>query len=130
MGNKESVMFIYMLNCVICVLFFIKGVLMWQASKPTLETAKFLQNNNYDVNQVPASLLQHTQIDSYLVQRAKFKYCFFLSIFTTALIFLSTFLRLTVTYDTYDKEEKILNNLQKMKEHYDSAASKDDITLD
>ena len=50
MGNKESVMFIYMLNCVICVLFFIKGVLMWQASKPTLATAKFLQNNNYDVN--------------------------------------------------------------------------------
>jgi len=50
MGNKESVMFIYMLNCVCCVLFLIQGILMWQASKPTLLMTQFLENNNYNVD--------------------------------------------------------------------------------
>jgi len=36
MGNKESVIFIYMVNCVICVLFLIQGILMWRAAKPTV----------------------------------------------------------------------------------------------
>jgi len=69
--------------------------------------------------------MQHTQVDSYLVQRAKFKYCFFISIFTTALIFLSTFLRLNVTFDTYDKEEKILLNFEEMKKNYKQEAEQD-----
>ena len=52
MGNKESVLFIYMLNCVICVLFLITGILMWRAAKPTLEMTDFLQaqGNKVDVD--------------------------------------------------------------------------------
>ena len=45
MGNKESVLFIYMLNCIICVLFLITGILMWRAAKPTLEMTDYLQKD-------------------------------------------------------------------------------------
>ena len=64
MGNRESVMFIYILNCVVCVLFFIQGVLMWRAAKPTLEMIGFLQEGN--VNDVPADLKRHTQVESFI----------------------------------------------------------------
>ena len=43
MGNKESVIFIYMVNCVICVLFLIQGILMWRAAKPTVEMIGYLR---------------------------------------------------------------------------------------
>ena len=56
MGNKESVLFIYMLNCVICVLFMITGFLMWRAAKPTLEMTDYLQKSGNNVDQVPADL--------------------------------------------------------------------------
>ena len=29
MGNKESLIFVYLLNCAICILFFIIGALMY-----------------------------------------------------------------------------------------------------
>ena len=50
MGNKESVIFIYMLNCVICVLFFISGILMWRAAKPTIEMTEYLMKNGNNVD--------------------------------------------------------------------------------
>ena len=50
MGNKESVLFIYMLNCVICVLFLITGILMWRAAKPTLEMTEYLQRQGSNVD--------------------------------------------------------------------------------
>lgn len=64
-------------------------------------------------------------MEDYLAQRAKFKYCFFVSIITTALIFLSTFLRLNVNFDTFDKEERVSLNFEKMKKHYGKAAEHD-----
>lgn len=118
MGNKEGVMFIYMINCVICILFLIQGILMWQASKPSQKVADYLISTDFDASSMPEDLLQHTRVESYLQQRAKFKYCFFVSIFTTILIFLSTFLRININSDTYAKEERILLTMQSMKDHY------------
>lgn len=100
MGNKESVIFIYMLNCVICVLFLIQGILMWRAAKPTLETTDFLMKKN-GIDNVPADLMRHVQVDAFLIQRQKFKYCIFTCFFNTILIFLSSFLRIVITFDTY-----------------------------
>lgn len=54
MGNRESIMFVYMLNCVICILFLIQGILMWRAAKPTLEMIDFLKVGG--VENVPADL--------------------------------------------------------------------------
>ncbi len=58
MGNKESIMFIYMVNCVICILFFIQGVLMWQAAKPTLIMIDFMESGG--IENIPADLIRHT----------------------------------------------------------------------
>ena len=55
MGNKESVIFIYMLNCIICVLFLSTGVLMWRAAKPTIEMIGFLRRGGVDA--IPADLV-------------------------------------------------------------------------
>jgi len=109
MGNKESVMFLYMINCVLCILFFIQGVLMWQAAKPTISMTDYLLSGG--IENVPAELIQHTRVDAFLEQRAKFKYCLFVSLFSTILICLVTFLRLIVTFDTYEKEEKVILNI-------------------
>ena len=65
MGNKESVIFIYMVNCVICVLFLIQGILMWRAAKPTVEMIDYLRKGGID--NVPADLLQHTRVDNFLI---------------------------------------------------------------
>ena len=43
MGNKESLIFIYYLNCVICILFGIIGIVMYSAAKPTLQMCSHLQ---------------------------------------------------------------------------------------
>ena len=69
MGNKESVIFIYMLNCVICVLFLITGILMWRAAKPTLEMTEYLdqQGSNDSIDQVPADLRKHTRVEAFLI---------------------------------------------------------------
>lgn len=114
MGNKESVIFIYMLNCVICVLFFITGILMWRAAKPTLEMTDYLdqQGSNDSIDQVPADLRKHTRVEAFLIQRSKFKYCMFVSLMNTLLIMLSTIMRILITFDTYQKEEKILMSYQ------------------
>ena len=69
--------------------------------------------------------MQHTQVEAYLVQRAKFKYCFFVSIFTTALIFLSTFIHMNVNFDTFDKEERTFFTYSHMKERYKPEAEED-----
>ena len=102
MGNKESIIFIYMINCVICLLFFIVGIIMWQAAKPTIEMTDYLMAGGID--NVPADLLRHTQVESFLVQRQKFKYSIFASFFNLLLILLSTFIRIVITFDTYEKE--------------------------
>ena len=60
-----------------------------------------------------------------MIQRAKFKYCLFVSFFNTLLIFLSTFLRVIITFDTYEKEEKILLSYQAMTKNYSKAAEQD-----
>ena len=73
MGNKESVMFVYMINCVICILFLFSGILMWQAAKPTVEMINYLKAGG--VENVPADLLRHTKVESFLFQRNKMKYC-------------------------------------------------------
>ena len=67
MGNKESVLFIYMVNCVICVLFLIQGIIMWRAAKPTIEMIEYLRKGGVD--NVPEDLLQHTRVDNFLIQR-------------------------------------------------------------
>ena len=110
MGNKESVLFVYMINLCICVIFFIQGILMWRAAKPTIEMVDYLKKGGVD--NVPADLMRHTRVEAFLVQRSKFKYCLFASLFNAILIFLSTFLRLIITFDTYQKEEKILLSYQ------------------
>ena len=58
MGNKESIIFVYMINTVVCVLFFIQGVLMWRAAKPTIEMTDYLLRGG--VENVPADLMEHT----------------------------------------------------------------------
>ena len=67
MGNKESVLFIYMINCVVCILFFITGFLMWRAAKPTLEMVGFLERGGVD--NVPGDLMRHTEVEAFLIQR-------------------------------------------------------------
>ena len=118
MGNRESVMFVYMLNCVICILFLIQGVLMWRAAKPTLEMIEFLKAGG--VENVPADLKRHTNVESFIQQRNKFKYCIFASLFNFLLILLSTLLRLMVTFETERQEAKLLSNISQdqVKDHY------------
>ena len=58
MGDRESVMFVYMINCVICSLFFIQGILMWRAAKPTIKMIDFMQKGG--IENVPQNLKQHT----------------------------------------------------------------------
>ena len=116
MGNKESVIFIYMVNCVICILFFIQGILMWRAAKPTIEMIGYLKEGGVD--NVPVDLMQHTRVDSFLIQRSKFKYSLFTCFFNTILIFLTTFLNMLITFDTYEKEQRILYSYQNMKDKY------------
>lgn len=99
MGNKESVMFVYMINCVICVIFFIQGTLMRNAARPTMEMTDYLMKNG--VEGVPEDLMQHVCVEQFLVQRSKFKYCLFASFFNSLLIFLSSFMRILITFDTY-----------------------------
>lgn len=65
MGNKESIIFVYMINTVVCVLFFIQGVLMWRAAKPTIEMTDYLLRGG--VENVPADLMEHTQVDAFLI---------------------------------------------------------------
>ena len=36
MGNKESLVFVYLLNCTICIFFLFIGLDMYFASKPAL----------------------------------------------------------------------------------------------
>ena len=43
MGNKESLIFIYYLNCAICILFGIIGIVMHNAAKPALQMCSHLQ---------------------------------------------------------------------------------------
>ena len=64
-----------------------------------------------------------------MTQRSKFKYCLFISLFSTILICLTTFLRVIVTFDTYEKEEKVLLDLQSMKSDFKDSAEKDEIDL-
>ena len=78
---------------------------MWRAAKPTIEMIDYLKKDGLDA--VPAELKRHTQVQAFLVQRAKFKYCLFVSLVNTILILLSTILRIAITFDTYQKEEKI-----------------------
>lgn len=120
MGNKEGILFIYMLNLIVCVLFAISGFLMWRAAKPTLEMTDYLLKNGYNINKVPADLKQHTRVEAFLVQRSKFKYCMFVSLMNTILILLSTIMRIMITFDTYQKEEKILLSYKTLQDHYHS----------
>ena len=124
MGNKESVLFVYMINCIVCILFLIQGILMWRAAKPTVEMIEYLKKGGVD--NVPADLKQHTQVEAFLVQRQKFKYCIFVSFINTILIFLSTFLSVIIAFDTFQKEEKIL--VMQMKTQLEGKAYGDDMT--
>ena len=124
MGNKESVLFVYMINCIVCILFLIQGILMWRAAKPTVEMIGYLKKGGVD--NVPADLKQHTQVEAFLVQRQKFKYCIFVSFINTILIFLSTFLSVIIAFDTFQKEEKIL--VMQMKTQLEGKAYGDDMT--
>ena len=60
LGNKESIMFIYMLNCTICILFFIMGVLMFNAARPTLQMVSYLK---IGIQNVPDNLKKHARLD-------------------------------------------------------------------
>ena len=60
MGNKESLIFIYMLNCTICVLFLFIGLVMYSASKPALQVVHYLQ---LGVDVVPEELQHHVEIE-------------------------------------------------------------------
>ena len=53
MGNKESLIFIYYLNCTICILFAIIGLVMYYAAKPALQMCNHLQ---LGVSEVPKDL--------------------------------------------------------------------------
>ena len=110
MGNKESIIFVYMLNCVACILFLIMGILMWRAAKPSLQMVDFVERGG--IQNVPDDLKRRTGVDSFIQQRNKFKYCIYVSLFCFMLIFLSTFVRLMVTYDTEQMEAKILSKLE------------------
>ena len=79
---------------------------MWQAAKPTLQMIEFMEAGGID--NIPVDLVRHTQVDSFLIQRAKFRYCLFASFINTLFILLTTFIRIVITFDTYEKEEKIL----------------------
>ena len=56
---------------------------------------------------VPNELWHHTQLDQFLEQRGKFKYAVFMSVLCFLLIFLSSFIRLAITLDTIEKEDKL-----------------------
>ena len=42
MGNKESLIFVYYLNCAVCILFGIIGLVMYFASAPALRMVHYL----------------------------------------------------------------------------------------
>ena len=69
---------------------------------------------------MPEDLVRHTRVEAFLVQRAKFKYCMFVSLMNTILILMSTIMRIMITFDTYQKEEKILLSYQTLQNHYNS----------
>lgn len=60
------------------------------------------------IENVPEKLKRHLDISEYLRQRKKFKYCLFVSILCTFMTFLSTLIRLIVTYETIEKEKLVL----------------------
>ena len=53
MGNKESLIFVYYLNCAICILFVIIGMVMYYAAKPALKMVTYLQ---FGIEEVPQDL--------------------------------------------------------------------------
>ena len=63
MGNKESLIFVYMLNCAICILFFIIGAVMYSASKPAIEVADQMRHG---IETVPDDIWYHVQLEEYL----------------------------------------------------------------
>ena len=105
MGNKESLIFVYMLNCTICILFAIIGTVMYTATSDALKVMNYIDEGGIDA--VPEELWHHTQLDQFLEQRKKFKYALFMSIICFMIIFLSSFIRLVVTLDTIEKENRI-----------------------
>ena len=64
MGNREGVLFVYMLNCTLCILFLIMGILMFNASRPTLQMVSYLK---IGIQNVPDKLKKHAQIDQFLI---------------------------------------------------------------
>ena len=70
---------------------------------------------------MPADLRKHTRVEAFLVQRSKFKYCMFVSLINSLLIMLSTIMRILITFDTYQKEEKILMSYYTLKNDHDEA---------
>jgi len=66
MGNKESLIFVYYLNCAICILFAIIGLVMYYAAKPALQMVGYLQ---LGVDQVPRELEHTLRIESFVQQR-------------------------------------------------------------
>ena len=110
MGNKESLIFVYYLNCATCILFAIIGLVMYFSSKPTLQMCNYLQ---LGVESVPEELAHTTRIDQYLEQRKKFRYAIFMTLVCFILILLSSFIRLTITIDTIEKENKLAEQQEK-----------------
>ena len=63
MGNKESLIFVYYLNCAVCILFGIIGLVMYYSSGPALRMAHYLP---FGLDAIPEEVEHTTQVENYL----------------------------------------------------------------
>ena len=61
MGEKEGIVFVYMINIVICILFVIVGILMVAAARPSLALLNHLETGR-SRETVPGWIAQQTSM--------------------------------------------------------------------
>ena len=115
MGDRQSVIFFYWINCVACVIFLAQGLLMWFAARPTIEMIEQMKKGGLE--NVPESLSRHVSADSLTKQQAKLRYCVYASFLALLTVFFSSVLRIVITYDTFMKEKKMFMSFSSMKDH-------------
>ena len=104
MGNKESLIFVYYLNCAVCILFGIIGLVMYFSSAPALRMIHYLP---FGLDTIPEDVEHTTRVENFLEQRRMYRYTVFMSVVCFILILFSTFIRICVTMDTIEAENAL-----------------------
>ena len=123
MGNKSSVIDVYIINCVACVFFLFQGVLMWRAAHPTMKAIEYLEKGNLD--NLPADLRRHVSTDTLSAQRRKLQHCIYLSFSALLIVFISVCLRIAINLDVFGKEKMMFLSYKSMKDRNGSSADED-----